>query len=542
MLLKLPFGILYILIRSYLGIFSALLAILVYFFSLRIFGRPNLSFFVCSVFTFSAPVFFYSFHIFPEIQATLLLLSALYLLLYPGEKENRSALLAGLFLGLMLFWGVKYALFVYLYGAGFAVHFARKRLFRRAFLLILFPLACQLLFSCYLLSAYGRFSPNAVYYGMLNETQNRDLVDTLLNKITPVMRVQTLLDYFFDQRDGLLPYAPFYFFALAGLVLALRRHRRYRNHLLLVSPALLFILYHAFSTVRAGYCPQGRYLVPSIWALMLLAVLYYLETPNLWMKRLFPYVPLFSLATTVYQVIQPATLYQPTTHDTLYRTGLMFQQWSNLKIHLPGLLPSYIKVDNSGYLPNSVFLILTLLAVAFFLLPIRSKSIRWLLVPVFLAAFSLLSLFPRPDLVRPSLVDVPGRMSHLRFQGAGLSTNGTDGSFALDMTRESSLLIGTMKEVPAFFLNWKNALPEGGASIRVFLFDRLLGEITLRTGEAGNREFIRPEARRHGGLFLYQFHFTSSFPAANRSRKLEIELYPGKSKGTGPAEESVRGI
>jgi hypothetical protein len=304
----------------------------------------------------------------------------------------------------------------------------------------------------------------------------------------------------------------------------------------------MFILYHAFSTVRAGYCPQARYLVPTVWALMVLAVLYYLETPNFWLKRLFLYVPLYSLAATVYQVIQPATLYQPTTHDTLSRPGLMFQQWSNLHIHLPDLLPSYIKVDNSGYLPNAVFLVLTLLALAFSLLAIRTKSIRWFLVPAFLAAFSLLSLFPRPDLVRPSLVDVPGQMPHLRFQEPGSSTSGTGGSFTLDAARESPLLIGTMKEVPAFFLNWKNALPGGRAAIRVYLFDRLLGEITLEPGEAGKREFVRPEARRHGGLFLYQFHFTSSSPAVNRSRKLELELYPGKSTGTGPSEDSVRGI
>ena len=249
LLLKLPFHVLYILIRSYLGIFASLLAVLIYFFLLRVLDRPNIAFQVCSAFTFSAPVFFYSFHIFPEIQATLM--------------------------GLLLFWGVKYALFVYLYVAGFSVYFVRKRLFRRTLLLILLPILCQLLLSYYLFSSYGSISPNAVYFGMMNNEQNRELVDTLLRKITPGMRLETLLDYFFDQRDGLLPYAPFYFFALPGLVLAFRRFRNYRNHLLIITPGILFILYHAFSTVRAGYCPQGRYLVPASWALMILAMIFF---------------------------------------------------------------------------------------------------------------------------------------------------------------------------------------------------------------------------------------------------------------------------
>ena len=533
---RLPFDILYILVRSYLGLFAAGLAVLVYFFSLRLFGRPNIAFFVCSVYTLSVPVFFYSFHIFPEIQATLLLLAALYLLLFPGDRGNRNALLAGLLLGLLFFWGVKYALFVYLYAAGFAVHFIKQRLYRRAFLLVLFPLLCQLLFSFYLFSAYGRISPNAVYFGMMNGEQNRELVDTLLRKITPGMRLETLLDYFFDQRDGLLPYAPFYFFALPGLVLAFRRFRRYRTHLLIIAPAILFILYHAFSTVRAGYCPQGRYLVPASWALMILAMIFYLETPNLWLKRLFPYVPLYSLLVIIYQVITPATLYQPTTHDALTRPGLMFQQWSNLSVHLPALLPSYIKVDNSRYLPNTIFLGLTLLGLGFSLWKIRSAKVRPLLVVLFLAAFGILSLFPRPGLHAPILIDGPEHIPFFLFPGAGTPRSGTGGAFILDRGGDFRLLVGTRKKAPAIVLKWKNPAPAGEARISVYLFDRRLREINLEPGSIGRCEFTGPEARRNEGLFLYPFHLVVSVAPGSRNQKPEIEIYPEKWAGNGHPE------
>jgi hypothetical protein len=527
---RLPFEILYILIRSYLGLFAAGLAVLVYFFSLRLFERPNIAFFICSVYILSVPVFFYSFHIFPEIQATLLLLGALYLLLFPGARENRSVLLAGLLLGLMLFWGVKYSLFVYLYVVGFAVYFVRKRLFRRTLLLILFPILCQLLLSYYLVSSYGSISPNAVYFGMMNDKQNRELADTLLRKITTGMRLETLLDYFFDQRDGLLPYAPFYFFALPGLVLAFRRFRSYRSHLLIIAPGILFIFYHALSTVRAGYCPQGRYLVPASWALMILAMIFYLETPNLWLKRLFPYVPLYSLLVIVYQVITPATLYQPTTHDALIRPGLMFQQWSNLQINLPPLLPSYVKIDNSGYLPNIIFLGLAILGAALALAPVRKTGIRWFSVTVFMGSFILLSLFPRPGLYQPTIIDHPGQMAYSLFHRNPQVFR--TGIFALEKKGDYHFLIATTKSASAFVLKWENPPAEGRAVIRMYLFDRLLKVVALGPGASGQSTFDRPETRRSKGLFLYPFHLVYSPASGDQKVKTTFELFPQKSAET----------
>ena len=86
-------------------------------------------------------------------------------------------------------------------------------------------------------------------------------------------------------------------------------------------PALLFVLNHAFSTIRAGYCPQGRYLAPVAWALLLFAVIYYRESRNRFFKKAFLVLPLYPLFVAAYQVVEPFTLYQPTTHDSLLRAG-----------------------------------------------------------------------------------------------------------------------------------------------------------------------------------------------------------------------------
>ncbi len=246
---------------------------------------------------------------------------------------------------------------------------------------------------------------------MLTPAGAKDLVETILNKITLNMRWETLLDYFFDQRDGLLPYNPFYFFAFPGLLLALKNFKRYRLHLLVSLPALVFVLNHAFSTIRAGYCPQGRYLAPVTWALLLFALVYYRESRNRFFKKAFLVLPLYPVFVTAYQVLEPFTLYQATTHDSLQRAGLMFQNWSNTRIHLPALLPSFIKTDNHGYLPNIIWLLTFALLVILSLLPARAGARRrhggWLPVLVFAGIFSLCSLFPRLDLSSPQRLPGP---------------------------------------------------------------------------------------------------------------------------------------
>ncbi len=398
---KLTPPLLYFLLRAYLGLFGALLAVLAYLFCLRLWRSRSLAFFATLVFSLTAPVFFYSLHIFPEVQAMLLILSALYLLFFKAKGSDLRCLWAGWLLGSTIFWGVKYALFIYPICLGFFAYWLWKKKFRPALLLIVFPLLFQALFFYYLYHSYGSFSPNSVYYGMLSPEQAREIYDTILKKITLNMRWETLLDYFFDQRDGLLLYNPFYFFAFPGLLLALKNFKRYRLHLLVSLPAMLFVLNHAFSTIRAGYCPQGRYLTPVTWALLLFAVIYYRESRNPLFKKVLLAMPLYSFFIVAYQTVHPMTLYQPTTHDTLVRPGLIFLNWSSIFCKLPDLLPSYIKTDNSNYLPNFLFLALFLLFLFLALRKFSFRSARGAPFILFLAIFSLASLFPRPDLAAP---------------------------------------------------------------------------------------------------------------------------------------------
>lgn len=512
--LKLSPPLLYYLLRAFLGLFGALLAVLVYLFCLRLWRSRQLALFATMAFSLSAPVFFYSFHLFPEVQAMLLVLSALYLLLFKMNGKDSRALWAGLLLGSTIFWGVKYALFIYPICLGFFIYWLWRKKFRPALLLIVFPMLFQALFFTYLYSAYGNFSPNSVYYGMLTPEGTRALFETILSKITLTMRWETLLDYFFDQRDGLLLYSPFYFFAFPGLLLALKNFRRYRLHLLIALPAVLFIFNHAFSTIRPGYCPQGRYLTPVVWALLLFVLVYYRESRNAVFKRILLALPLYSFFVVASQTVQPMTLYQPTTHDILVRPGLLFSSWSNVFFNLPRLLPSYIKTDNSAYLPNFVFLALFLLLISLSLVPLKRRSFRIAPLIVFLAVFALSSLFPRPDLADPQrLTDDLGHPGLIYFSPRPAART-DEQSWVFTGFGRQSILLESRRPLKSIALRPENRSNAGTLQLSVAVFDSETHRRQLPATGDDRIKLLQPPYKKIKNRYFYQLHMQAKVSAA----------------------------
>jgi hypothetical protein len=510
--LKLSPPLLYFVLRSFLGLFGAMLVVLVYLFCLRLWRSRSLAFFAAIVFGSTTPVFFYSFHIFPEVQAMLLILSALYLLFFKAKGRNSRCLWAGLLLGSTIFWGLKYALFIYPISLGFFFYWLWKKKFRPALLLMVFPLLFQSLFFYYLYSAYGNFSPNSIYYGMLSPEQAGALYETIMKKITLNMRWETLLDYFFDQRDGLLLYNPFYFFAFPGLLLAVKHFKRYRLHLLVALPAGIFVLNHAFSTIRAGYCPQGRYLTPVVWALLLFAIIYYRESRSPFFKKVFLILPLYSLFVSIYQTIIPFTLYQPTTHDTLIRPGLLFLNWSNIFCKLPSLLPSYIKTDNSGYLPNYLILALFLLLLSLSLGKFGSRNIRGAQFIVFLTIFSLSSLFPRPDLTAPLKMTVshghPGSIYFNPQPAAQIDAQ----TWNFSNTGNCSVLIESRLPLKNIELQLENRSGQGPLHLGIAAFDEKPSRHQLPAAGTARIDLQRPPYKKIKNRYFYQLYLQGKIP------------------------------
>jgi len=516
-----------LLLRVYLGVFGALFATLIFLFARRLWDDSRTALIITALFSATTPILFYSIHLFPEIQATLLILGSLYLLLFPGNHPERNTWFAGLLLGVSVFWGVKYNLFIYLYLAGFSLYFLRQREWRRLFSFLVFPILFQALFFFYLREAYGTFSPQAVYYGMMTPEQSQQVVDTLLRTITVRMRIETLLDYFFDQRDGLLFYNPIYFFAFPGIILVLRRWRNYLPHLLISIPPLLFILNHAFSTIRAGFCPQGRYLVPSLWLFAFFVTIFFRETRFPRARTLLIAAALLAVFIAGYQSLQPATLYQPTTHDIQSRPGLMFQQWSNLMINLPGLLPSWIKTDNHNYLPNYFWLAFFLLVVCLLsFLRAVGKIMRTTIVILTGAILLAMVIFPRPGLYNPKLImaEKGGDTSFLLFEQNPFPPGPGSGQTLLQTAGSHLFLVGLPERsaAPVFFL--KNREQSPPLSVQIRHFDTPIAFARIAPGQKIDLPCPLPPGKKWRHLGLHSFSLDLSGATPKGAISLECTL------------------
>ncbi len=403
LLFKIPFTLLYFLIRSFMGLFGAGIAVLIYLFSIKLLKRVNLSIFITIVFTFTAPIFFMSIHIFAEIQSLFLLLLSLYLLVFenPDKKNNLRLILSGLFMSLTVFWGLKYLLFIVFYLAGNTIYLFLKKKYINIVYISIFPIISIIIFTMFLYYAYGTISPTAIYTGVISIEQKAELIKN--TKAIPFsLRVETLLDYFFDQRDGLLLYNPFYLFFFPGLILSIKNFKKYYLYILISIPGFVYILYHGYSTIRAGYCPQARYLTPVMWVLLIFTIIYYIETQNKFFQRLFYLFPVYSLFTVIYQLLNPFTLYQQTTHDSVVRGGLMFQKLSNLYINITEFLPSFAKIKgNFEYIPNIVLFVFLIAFIFFAIKKITIINSKLFHVSIFIIILVLVSLFPQIPLYNP---------------------------------------------------------------------------------------------------------------------------------------------
>jgi len=412
-LLKIPVPLLYFLIRVFLGLFGSLLGVLVYVLSLKIWKKEKLSLFIFSVFLFTTPVFFLSIHVFAELQALLLILLSIWFCLFKDNLNRKHLLLSGFFLGMTVFWGMKYIIFIAIFTITFFIFSLRKKDIKSGIVFSIFPTVFILLFFLYLFFAYGNFSPMSVYTGVLTESQRAEYTEGMKG-IKIQNRFETLFDYFFDQRDGLLLYNPFYFFFFPGLIIAIKKIKKYYSHLIISIASFVYLLYHGYSTVRPGYCPQARYVLPVVWTLMLFSVIYYIESKNKVFKRLFLFFPVYSFFTTIYQIFNPFTLYQSTTHNYIDRSGLIFQKLGNIHLDISTILPSFIKVDgNFKYLPNLIFLIFFVLFIFLSLRDLKINRIKYTPIILFIILFSLFSLFPRPQLYNPWKVKTETGISFL---------------------------------------------------------------------------------------------------------------------------------
>ncbi len=197
------------------------------------------------------PVALYSFHTYTEVPSALAVALALRLLL--GGAGVGAAVLAGALAGALPWLHPKMIPAAAVLGA-----LGLVRLRGRPRLVLLAVTAGEVAALCvFYWRIFGRPTPLAVYGGMPQDASGQP--------------VRALVGLLLDRSFGLLPHAPLFLLALAGL-LCLRGHLRATWPQLLVGAAVLAPVL-PWRMWWGGQCPPGRFLVPLVPLLGVLAAL-----------------------------------------------------------------------------------------------------------------------------------------------------------------------------------------------------------------------------------------------------------------------------
>ncbi len=385
-------------LKGSLAVWGSLLGLQLYLYLQDSWNRERLSMSLWAIYAFSSPILFFSIHLYPEVPIALFSFYVFRKVTGKSFLSTRQIALLGLGLGLFPWFGLKYN-FLFWPLLIVSVYFLlnEHRVGRRAIVLMAIPLVSQALFYVFIHSLYGTFSPIAVYEGVMTPERAEAFRQTFLG-IPLRARIEAFLDYFLDQRDGLLLYSPAYFFVFLGLVEIWRRRKRDFWCLLILG--LPFLLNYALFTHRQGASPQGRVLTPLSWIGAIALGHFLFASRRRIFRLLFGAASAAGFTVSGILLAHPSFLYQPTTHEFTSRPGDLFIHLSNLHFFLPPYLPSFIKVDNSRYWPNYLWVLGLLVCVLVYVLSRKEKPLlraipRFLIYTTLTAAFFLWVLFPR---------------------------------------------------------------------------------------------------------------------------------------------------
>ncbi len=460
--------------KGSLAVWGALFGVQVYLFALDRWRRERLALSLWAFVSFTAPVLFYSTHLYPEVAVAFMAL-----LVYRKATAD-APLRAGHYLGLgfllsTFFWfGVKYNLIFWPLLAVATYHILkRQRAGWRFAAFLAFPLLSNVLFYLFTNSLYGTVSPLSIYEGVMTPDQVA-AYKQMIFEIPLHDRVTAFFNYVLDQRDGLWLYAPFYVFALFGGVELFRRARSEFFGLLLIGAP--FVLNYAFFTHRQGFSPQGRVLMPLVWT-GAIAVGYFLAfTGKRTFRTAFWVAAAASVALAVVLLAHPTFLYQPTTHEYTERPGDLWVWLSNANVFLPSVLPSFIKVDNTRYAPNYAWVLLIVALVAVYALGRRTAPRRsgWTFAVVFglLAAGSYLWVLEPGTAFYPAMTTETSGGRAIAYVTMPLGRDvlvKADGSLYLHAARTTRVIFGTKRPLERLAVRY--GAEKGEYDVRVRFFD-----------------------------------------------------------------------
>jgi hypothetical protein len=240
---------------GYRGVIAMLVAMaaiatgLAWFVAWRVTGLAAASWFGWATVTLSAPFFFHSFAVYPDGVGAAIVLIGVLPLVDGRAREWRSLLLIGAALALLPWLHTRFAI---LAAALTIVTVARiataPGAIRRAAAFFVFPVLSAAAWLAFFAVIYGVPNPAAPYGGV----SQLDL-GALKNGVTGLI---------FDHEFGLLPNAPVYVCALAGLAVMLARGQRRLGVELLTVAVPYFLAVAMFPMWWGGFSAPARFLVP----------------------------------------------------------------------------------------------------------------------------------------------------------------------------------------------------------------------------------------------------------------------------------------
>jgi len=401
-------------LRGSLSVWAALLGLQLYLLALDLWKNRRTALGLWGVYSFTAPILFYAIHLYPEVPIALFSLYVFRKVTSSTRYPLGQYIFCAFLLALFPWFGLKYITLLWPLAIISAYYLLKLHKARwPACLLLALPLASQALFSYFTYRLYGTYSPFSIYVGVLTPERSQALRTAYLSY--PLrLRIESFLDYFLDQRDGLLLYSPVYLFSFLGLIELFRRQKR--DFFVLLFLILPYVANHAVFSQRQGYCPQGRNLAAVSWVGAILIGHFIVNNRHELFAFLFRAFRLLSFVSVGILLLYPSFLYQPTTHEVTSRPGDFFVFLSNLHFFLPPLLPSFVKIPNEGYLPNYIWVLAVVLFIIAYAVirprPKLSRAFRPVVAHVvLLAGIFLWVLYPRSVSYPITKVDYTSRMT-----------------------------------------------------------------------------------------------------------------------------------
>lgn len=347
-----------------------------------------------------SPFFFHSFHLYPEMVCAFI---GIYIIneILEGKVHGIRGFFDGCISGFILFLNQKYYPILAFLVLFYLYSLLKKKNPLKGLLNYSIPIILiSMLLLFHVWSTFGTLSP----FSVRKEVSTLSSLSAFFKGFEPLYFLESFLDYFLDQRDGLFPYALFLLFSLFGLI---EMGRKNRNLLLiLISISLPYVILYAWNLGRGGYSPFARPLIAVSWIFPISLAYFLKENRNNLLKTFFFLSISLTLLFEFYLLKYPHFLYQPTTKGIGERAGDLFSYLGNLYFYLPKILPSFIKVPNLGYIPNYFWFFFIIFLILSYKRLKEIKELNWVFIAGFLIFFAItLVLFPRIRYIRE--IEIP---------------------------------------------------------------------------------------------------------------------------------------